>query len=112
MSSTDAGGGPNEPAAGDPVERLAIELAVTHMQCQGWIDEPDEQIIEDLARLYRERPATYRIAIEFNGDVLHDLLAARPAEYLAGAWRMKQEDHWERYEAPRWSCPAGSPQPK
>lgn len=106
MSKTDAGGGPSATNC-DPAEQLAIEHAVAHMECRGWIDEPDEQIIEDLTRLYHESPASYRIASEFNGDVLHDLLVARPAEYLAGAWQIEQEEHWQRYQAPRWSCPCG-----
>jgi hypothetical protein len=48
-----------------------------------------------------------RQTVTFNGELMHDLCAGRPGEYLAYAWEREQEENWERYEAPRWSCPCG-----
>jgi hypothetical protein len=45
--------------------------------------------------------------VHFTGEVLHDMLAGRPGEYLAAAWETECQERWEREEAERWSCPCG-----
>ncbi len=44
--------------------------------------------------------------VTFTGEILHDLLAGRPGEYLAAAYERECEERWERH-APRWDCPCG-----
>lgn len=87
-------------------ERLVIEIALSMMEAKGWIDEPDAGLIKDLRRLYGENNACQQTVL-FTGDLLHDMLAGRPGEYLGYAWEREQEENWERHEAPRWSCPCG-----
>jgi hypothetical protein len=92
---------------GEPNERLVIELALLVMQGKGWIDEPDDELIETLRRLYHANPICQQ-EVTFNGDIMHDLCAGRPGEYLAAAYENERQEYWERYEAQRWSCPCGT----
>jgi hypothetical protein len=87
-------------------ERLVIEIALSVMRAKGWIEEPDRDLIHTLRRLYATNDVC-QITVIFNGDLLHDLCAGRPGEYLAGAYERECEENWERHEAPRWSCPCG-----
>lgn len=83
-----------------------MEIAVSQMEGKGWIEEPDDELIDTLKRLYRENPPCQR-AVRFNGEILHDMAAARPGEYLAAAFEYECQERWEREEAERWSCPCG-----
>lgn len=87
-------------------EQVVIEIALAVMQSKGWIEEPDGELIETLRRLYQANPMC-QLKVKFTGEVLHDTCAGRPGEYLAAAWERECEEHWERHEAPRWSCPCG-----
>jgi hypothetical protein len=87
-------------------ERLVIELALGVLHGKGHIEEVDDELIEMLRRLYHANPIC-QTEVKFNGDVLHDLCAARPGEYLAAALEREREEHWQRHEAQRWSCPCG-----
>ncbi|MGA2162937.1 MAG: hypothetical protein ABSH36_00530 [Solirubrobacteraceae bacterium] len=91
---------------GEPNERLVIELALGVMRGKGWVEEPDDELIERLRRLYHANPICQQ-EVKFTGELLHDLCAARPGEYLAAAFEYECEERWERYEAERWSCPCG-----
>jgi hypothetical protein len=86
-------------------EEIVIDLALAILQGKGWIEEPDDELIETLGRLYREN-AVCQIDVTFTGETLHDALAGRPGEYLFAAFEQECQDHWER-EAERWSCPCG-----
>lgn len=92
--------------AGEANERLVIELAICVLEGKGYVEEPDDELIYALRRLYHANPIC-QVKVKFNGEVLHDLCAGRPGEYLAGAWEREREEHWERHEAQRWSCPCG-----
>lgn len=88
-------------------ERLVIEIAVRVMESKGWIEEdPDDELIETLRRLYQANPMC-QFEVKFTGDLMHDLCAGRPGEYLAVAYERECQEHWERHEAERWSCPCG-----
>jgi hypothetical protein len=87
-------------------ETVVINIALAVMQGKGWVEEPDDELIATLRRLYRENPMC-QATVKFTGELIHDLCAARPGEYLASAYEREREEHWERYEAPRWSCPCG-----
>jgi hypothetical protein len=109
----DGTGGDQAMAHAAPVdnERLVIEIAISVLCGKGMIEEekevePDEVLIADLARLYQENPLC-QTEVTFTGEILHDLLAGRPGEYLAAAYERECEERWEREEAPRWNCPCG-----
>lgn len=88
-------------------ERVVVEYALGYMVARGWLeDEPDRVLLEALRRLYAENPLC-QVEIVLNGEVLHDLAAARPGEHLALLYEQECNDHWEREEAERWSCPCG-----
>lgn len=88
-------------------EQLVIEIALSVMHGKGWIEEADGELVKTLRRLYAENEVCQH-TVTFNGEALHDMCAARPGEYLAYAWERECEEHWERHEAPRWSCPCGT----
>jgi hypothetical protein len=85
---------------------LVVDLAAGILVGKGWCDEPDDELFGALSRLYDATPICQR-ELKFTGEVLRDLLAARPAEYLAAAWEQAQQDRWERECAERWGCPCG-----
>lgn len=89
-------------------EDIVIAIALDVMCGKGWIEdeEPDDELIETLKRLYHENPIC-QIEVKFTGDVMYDLCAGRPGEYLAAAYECEGRERWEREEAPRWSCPCG-----
>jgi len=93
-------------SAGDTNEDLVVRLAVGVLAGKGWVEEPDDELIAALRRLYRATPICQQ-PVSFTGEPLHDMLAARPGEYLAAAWEQEQQDHWERHHAERWGCPCG-----
>jgi hypothetical protein len=94
------------PGAGDTNEGLVVRLAVGVLVGKGWIEEPDDELVAALRRLYRTNPICQQ-EVRFTGELLHDMLAARPGEYLAAAWEQERQDEWERHHAERWSCPCG-----
>jgi hypothetical protein len=83
-----------------------VEIAVSQMEGKGWIEEPDDELIDTLKRLYHENPPC-QSTVQFNGEILHDMAAARPGEYLAAAFENECQERREREEAERWSCPCG-----
>jgi hypothetical protein len=83
-----------------------VEIAVSQMEGKGWIEEPDDELIDTLKRLYHENPVC-QSTVQFNGEILHDMAAARRGEYLAAAFENECQERWEREEAERWSCPCG-----
>jgi ribosomal protein S27AE len=91
---------------GDTNEELVVRLAVGVLAGKGRIEEPDDGLVAALRRLYKANPICQQ-QVRFTGELLHDMLAARPGEYLAAAWEQEQQDHWERHHAERWSCPCG-----
>jgi ribosomal protein S27AE len=92
--------------ASDTNQELVIRLALGVLAGKGWIEEPDDDLAAALRRLYEQNPICQQ-QVRFTGELLHDMLAARPGEYLAAAWEQEQQDHWERHHAERWSCPCG-----
>lgn len=97
---------PSAPPTPQDNEWVVIELAIRVMQLKGWIEEPDDDLIEMLKRLYDANPFC-QVEVNFTGDPLHDMLACRPGEYLAAAYENDCNERWEREEAERWSCPCG-----
>jgi hypothetical protein len=93
-------------SAGDTNEDLVVHLAVRVLAGKGWIEEPDDELVAALRRLYEQNPICQQ-DVRFTGELLHDVLAARPGEYLAAAWEQERRDDWERHHAERWSCPCG-----
>jgi ribosomal protein S27AE len=93
-------------SAGDTNEELVVRLAVGVLASKGWLEEPDDELIAALRCLYQANPICQQ-KVRFTGELLRDMLAARPGEYLAAAWEQEQQDHWERHHAERWSCPCG-----
>jgi ribosomal protein S27AE len=90
-------------------EETVINIALNVMCGKGWLDheiEPPDELLKILKRLYRENPLC-QIEVKFTGDVIHDMCAGRPGEMLAAAYECEGQEHWEREEAPRWSCPCG-----
>lgn len=98
--------GSKSAVTGEPNERLIIEHAIGVLAGKGLIDEADQDLIDALRRIYHTHPF-YRQEVKLTGEIIHDLCALRPAEYLAGAYEREREEHWERHEAERWSCPCG-----
>jgi len=91
----------------DEKERVVVEYALGYMVARGWLeDEPDRELLEALRRLYAENPLC-QVTIALNGEVLHDLAAARPGEHLALLYEEECRERWEREEAEHWSCPCG-----
>lgn len=115
MADRDA---PNVPSDADPDNReVVVALAVRVLQTKGWIEEPYDELIDALHRLYDANPDC-QIEVQFNGDLWHDMHAGRPGEYLAAAfenecqeqWEREEaerREQWEREEAERWNCPCG-----
>ena len=104
MADPDA---PNAPSDADPDNKeVVVALAVRVLQTKGWIEEPYDELLDALHRLYDANPDC-QIEVEFNGDLWHDMHAGRPGEYLAGAFENECQEQWEREEAERWSCPCG-----
>jgi hypothetical protein len=89
-------------------EELVIGIALNVMAGKGWIyDETvDEELIETLRRLYRENPLC-QVKVQFTGELMHDLMAARPGEYLASAYEVECQERWER-GLPVWACDCGA----
>jgi hypothetical protein len=94
----------------EPNERLVIELALGRMESHGWIQDPDDQemlgLIATLRKLYADTQLC-RFEVRLTGELWHDVHAARPAEYLIGAYECYCQERWQREEAERWSCPCG-----
>jgi hypothetical protein len=94
----------------EPNERLAIDLALGGMASRGWIDEPEDtellELIATLRKVYANHPLCQQ-EINLTGESWHDLHAARPAEYLLGAYERYCQERWMREEAEHWSCPCG-----
>jgi hypothetical protein len=99
-------GSDDQPEGADANENLVVRLALGVLTGKGWIEEPDEDLIAALRRLYDANPICQH-KVTFTGDLMHDMLAARPGEYLAATWENEQQDRWERECAERWSCPCG-----
>jgi hypothetical protein len=87
-------------------EWVVVTLAIHMMQNKGWIDEPDDELFATLQRLYHEHPVC-QVEVKFTGEVLHDMLAMRPGEFLLAAYEAEYQARWEREQAERWSCPCG-----
>lgn len=87
-------------------EDLVIDVALAVLEGKGWIEEPSDELIETLKRLYQAQPLC-QIEVTYTGELLHDLIAARPGEILVAEFERKCEEHWEREQAERWSCPCG-----
>jgi hypothetical protein len=94
------------PGFADANEELVVRLALGVLAGKGWIEEPDDDLIATLRRLYSANVVCQQ-EVKFTGEVLHDMLAGRPGEYLAAAWEQEQQDRWEREYAERWDCPCG-----
>ena len=104
MADTDTA---NAPPDADPDNKeVVVALAVRVLQTKGWIEEPYDELIDALERLYDANPDC-QIEVKFNGDPWHDMHAGRPGEYLAAAFEDECQEQWEREEAERWSCPCG-----
>lgn len=101
---------PEDPPDAPPSnEEIVISLALNVMCGKGWLDpevEPSDELMGILKRLYQETPEC-QIEVKFTGDLLHDMCAGRPGETLAAVYECEGQEHWEREEAPRWSCPCG-----
>ncbi len=109
---------PNAPPGASSENRdVIVALAVGVLQGKGWIEEPYDELIDALRRLYDANPDC-QIEVKFNGDPWHDMHAGRPGEYLAAAFeneceersereQAERRERWEREEAERWSCPCG-----
>ena len=87
-------------------EQKTTDVALAIMLNRGELEEPDDELIAALRRLYHSDPVC-RIPIRFSGEILHDMAAARPAEHLIALFEQECEERWEREEAERWSCPCG-----
>ena len=90
-------------------EELVISIALNVMCGKEWLDpevEPSDELLATLKRLYNENPLC-QIEVKLTGDVMHDMCAGRPGEMLAAAYECEGQEHWEREEAPCWSCPCG-----
>jgi hypothetical protein len=88
-------------------ESLVIGLALDVLAGKGFFEEPSEELITALQRLYRANTIC-QTQVRFTGDLLHDMRAARPGEYLAGLYELGCEERWQREHAPRWSCPCAT----
>jgi hypothetical protein len=77
--------GPGEPSGEHRPdnETVVVELALRVLASEG-LDEPDDELIETLRRLYRTNPIC-QIEVRFTGDIMRDMLAGRPSEHLAPA---------------------------
>jgi hypothetical protein len=89
-------------------EELVVGIALDVMAGKGWIDGDtiDDDLVEALRRLYRANPIC-QVKVEFTGELMHDMLAARPGEYLAAAYELECQERWER-ELPVWACDCGA----
>jgi hypothetical protein len=93
-----------EPAPSN--EQVVVEVAIAVLEGKGWIEEPSDELIDKLKRLYHANPDC-QTQVKYTGEILHDLLAGRPGEILAASFEQECEEHWEREDAERWSCPCG-----
>jgi hypothetical protein len=87
-------------------EDLVIEVALAVLEGKGWIEEPTDELIATLKRIYQAEPLC-QVEVKFTGETLNDLLAGRPGEILVASFEQECQEHWEREEAERWSCPCG-----
>jgi hypothetical protein len=98
-----------DPSTGEPEpsnEQLVVEVALAVLEGKDWIEEASDELIDTLKRLYHANPHC-QIEVKFTGDVLHDVLAGRPGEILVASFEQECDEHWEREQAERWSCPCG-----
>jgi hypothetical protein len=87
-------------------EELVVALAVDVLAAKGWLeDDPDPELLGDLHRLYRANPVC-QLQVRYTGELLHDMLASRPGEYLAAAFESERQEAWERTVA-SWTCDCG-----
>lgn len=87
-------------------EQLVVEVAVAILQSKGWIEGPSDELIDALKRHYHANPQC-QIEISYRGEIPRDLMQGRPGEVLIASFEQECEEHWEREEAERWSCPCG-----
>lgn len=87
-------------------KEIVVSIAVAVLQGKGIIEEPEDDVLSALERLYEQHPA-FQVEVKFTDDQFTNLLESRPGEYLAGAYEQELEEYWQRHEAPRWSCPCG-----
>ena len=73
-------------------EDLVVAIAADRLAAKGWLeDEHDHELLDSLHRLYVANP-TCQVNVEFNGEVLHDMFAARPGEHLAAAFENERQE--------------------
>ncbi|MGO9973426.1 MAG: hypothetical protein ACLP01_11590 [Solirubrobacteraceae bacterium] len=84
-------------------EEIVVAIALDVLAGKGFIaDEPDDELVAALRRLY----GAHQLWVQFTGEVLHDTLAARAGEYLAGFYEQERQEAWER-TVPTWVCDCG-----
>ena len=107
MADTDTA---NAPSDADPDNKeVVVALAVRVLQTRGWIEEPYDELLDGLERLYDANPDC-QIEVEFNGDPWHDMHAGRPGEYLAVAFEDQcRENNGNARRRSAGPAPAGSP---
>jgi hypothetical protein len=87
-------------------EEVVVAIALDVLAGKGWLaEEPDDELVAELRRLYGAHPVC-QLPVEFTGEVLHDMLAARPGQYLAGFYEQERQEAWER-TVPTWTCDCG-----
>jgi hypothetical protein len=87
-------------------EEIVVAIALDVLAGKGWFaEEPDDELVAELRRLYGAHPVC-QLEVQFTGEVLHDMLAARPGEYLAGFYEQERQEAWER-TVPTWTCDCG-----
>ncbi|MGO9976678.1 MAG: hypothetical protein ACLP01_28505, partial [Solirubrobacteraceae bacterium] len=88
-------------------EEIVVAITLDVLAGKGWFaDEPDDELVAALRRLYGAHPV-FQLEVQFTGGVLHDTLAARPGQYLAGFYEQERQEEWER-TGPTWTCDCGS----
>ncbi len=87
-------------------EDLVVAIAVDVLAGKGWFaDEPGDERLAALRRLYGADPVC-QLEVKFTGEVLHDMLAARPGQHLAAVYEQERQEAWEQ-TAPTWTCDCG-----
>ncbi len=87
-------------------EEMVVAIALDVLAGKGFIaEEPDDELVAALRRLYAAPPVC-QLEVQFTGEVLHDMLAARPGQYLAGFYEQERQEAWER-TVPTWTCDCG-----
>ena len=78
----------------NPNEDLVVAIAVDVLAAKRWLeDAPDEELLADLRRLYHTNPVC-QLEVRYTGELLHDMLASRPGEYLAAAYDRRRVGSW------------------